>query len=57
MRKSGKATVLSLRPPSGSVTEKKEEEEEELVAKRETELSRLPTPFAGVIHPILDPDP
>ena len=53
LRKSGKATVLSLRPPSGSVTEKKEE----LVAKRETELSRLPTPFAGVIHPILDPDP
>ena len=45
--------MLSLRPPSGSVTEKKEE----LVAKRETELSRLPTPFAGVIHPILDPDP
>ena len=50
--------MLSLRPPSGSGTEKKEEEEEEgLVAKRETELSRLPTPFAGVIHPILDPDP
>ena len=49
--------MLSLRPPSGSGTEKKEEEEEKLVAKRETELSRLPTPFAGVIHPILDPDP
>ena len=56
------ATVLSLRSPSGSGVEKKEENVG-LVAKRETELSLLPTsslpttPFAGVIHLILDPDP
>ena len=56
------ATVLSLRSPSGSGVEKKEENVG-LVAKMETELSLLPTsslpttPFAGVIHLILDPDP
>ena len=42
-----KATVLSRRPPSRSSVEKKDEG---LVAKRETELSLLPTPFDGVIH-------
>ena len=41
------ATVLSRRPPSRSSVEKKDEG---LVAKRETELSLLPTPFDGVIH-------
>ena len=42
-----KKTVLSRRPPSRSSVEKKDEG---LVAKRETELSLLPTPFDGVIH-------
>ena len=42
-----KATVLSRRPPSRSSVEKKDEG---LVAKRETELSLLPTLFDGVIH-------
>ena len=42
-----KATVLSRRPPSRSSVEKKDEG---LVAKRETELSLLPTPLDGVIH-------